>query len=250
MFEVNGSYVVKIPRIPNGKLRKEACVMRELYEVGIAPRPVLYSSEPEVLIYEKVDGVTAAELSDLKAMREHSDEVASVLELVHSSQVNCDIPRYDSQSWRGWIKQTYSTLISRASSVLDPKVTVCVTDVLHRFLVDRSNFEFNAKFIHGDIDPRNLIVNQMGNLLALIDWGEAMIGDPALDYAGTFFDRVLGEAVLKTQREEPPSEMLKRVMFYVTTVPLYKVVYGLEMNDFPMVEQGVTELSKALEGFN
>lgn len=40
----------------------------------------------------------------------------------------------------------------------------------------------SPRFIHGDVQPGNLLVNPDGSLAALIDWGDAGWADPALDF--------------------------------------------------------------------
>jgi aminoglycoside phosphotransferase (APT) family kinase protein len=39
-------------------------------------------------------------------------------------------------------------------------------------------------FVHRDIHPWNLMIDAAGELVAIIDWGDASIGDPALELAG------------------------------------------------------------------
>ena len=41
----------------------------------------------------------------------------------------------------------------------------------------------NARFIHNDVHPMNVMCSRAGALLALIDWGDAGWGDPTLDFA-------------------------------------------------------------------
>jgi aminoglycoside phosphotransferase (APT) family kinase protein len=41
----------------------------------------------------------------------------------------------------------------------------------------------DARFIHNDIHPMNIMCSTDGALLAILDWGDAGWGDPALDFA-------------------------------------------------------------------
>lgn len=47
-----------------------------------------------------------------------------------------------------------------------------------------ANRIFERRFIHDDIHPMNIMCSAEGELLALIDWGDAGWGDPTLDFAG------------------------------------------------------------------
>lgn len=40
-----------------------------------------------------------------------------------------------------------------------------------------------SRFIHDDVQPMNIMCTATGDLLALIDWGDAGWGDPVLDFA-------------------------------------------------------------------
>jgi aminoglycoside phosphotransferase (APT) family kinase protein len=46
------------------------------------------------------------------------------------------------------------------------------------------------RFIHDDIHAMNVMCSSSGELLAIIDWGDAGWGDPALDFAAIPFDDV------------------------------------------------------------
>ena len=47
-----------------------------------------------------------------------------------------------------------------------------------------------TRFIHDDIHPMNIMCSADGELLAIIDWGDAGWGDPTLDFAAIPFDAI------------------------------------------------------------
>lgn len=47
-----------------------------------------------------------------------------------------------------------------------------------------------TRFIHDDVHAMNVMCSSSGELLAIIDWGDAGWGDPALDFAAMPFDAV------------------------------------------------------------
>ncbi|TVR02674.1 MAG: hypothetical protein EA403_08080 [Spirochaetaceae bacterium] len=59
-----------------------------------------------------------------------------------------------------------------------------------------------TRFIHGDIHPMNVMCSSAGELLAIIDWGDAGWGDPFLDFAGIPFDHI--PAALEGYEAEAP----------------------------------------------
>jgi Ser/Thr protein kinase RdoA (MazF antagonist) len=46
----------------------------------------------------------------------------------------------------------------------------------------------DARFIHNDVHPMNVMCSAAGGLLAIIDWGDAGWGDPTLDFANIPLD--------------------------------------------------------------
>ena len=54
---------------------------------------------------------------------------------------------------------------------------------LGRSLQRHVTVPLNVRFIHNDVHPMNIMCSRAGALLAVIDWGDAGWGDPALDFA-------------------------------------------------------------------
>jgi aminoglycoside phosphotransferase (APT) family kinase protein len=56
-------------------------------------------------------------------------------------------------------------------------------DVFARELQERSAPEVESCFVHDDLHPMNIMCSATGELMAILDWGDAGWGDPALDFA-------------------------------------------------------------------
>jgi aminoglycoside phosphotransferase (APT) family kinase protein len=80
---------------------------------------------------------------------------------------------------------------------------------------------FEPALIHGDLGPEHLLVRE-GRLAGVIDWGDARVGDPALDYAwalnGPFADW------------DVDPDLRRRARFYHRLAPWYEAHYGLFTN--------------------
>jgi aminoglycoside phosphotransferase (APT) family kinase protein len=76
---------------------------------------------------------------------------------------------------------------------------------------------FGPALTHSDLGPSHLLVRD-GNLVGVIDWGDARIGDPAIDYAwllnGPFPDWDVDD------------ELRRRALFYHRLGPWFEVHYG------------------------
>lgn len=62
-----------------------------------------------------------------------------------------------------------------------------------------------TRFIHGDIHPMNIMCSADGELLAIIDWGDAGWGDPTLDFAAIPLDAI--RSALEGYEAEAPGAL-------------------------------------------
>ncbi|MGZ8739954.1 MAG: phosphotransferase [Gaiellaceae bacterium] len=89
---------------------------------------------------------------------------------------------------------------------------------------------FKPALLHADLGPDHLRVRE-GRLAGVIDWGDARVGDPALDYAwllnGPFADW------------DVVPDLRRRARFYHRLGPWYEAHYGLFTNRPAHVERGV-----------
>ncbi len=81
--------------------------------------------------------------------------------------------------------------------------------------------------LHGDLSRDHILVEQ-GHITGVIDFGDLMMGDPALDWAGWEVDKA-------------PSEYIDRIQFYRWVAPTYKIRYVLESGSVEEVERAMQE---------
>jgi aminoglycoside phosphotransferase (APT) family kinase protein len=108
--------------------------------------------------------------------------------------------------------------------------------------------DYSKTVVHGDLHIRNVLVNQTGQLAAIIDWGDAHIGHPALDLSMLYsyfppegrklFYSIYGEVSVKTRQ-------LAR--FRAINTNLYLILYGYDRNDKLLVSAAQESLRLALE---
>jgi aminoglycoside phosphotransferase (APT) family kinase protein len=96
---------------------------------------------------------------------------------------------------------------------------------------------FEPVLLHGDLGPEHLLCRS-GRLVGVIDWGDARLGDPALDYAwllsGPFPDWDVDDG-LRT-----------RARFYHRLAPWFEAHYGLFTNRPAHVERGLAGIRSRL----
>lgn len=83
--------------------------------------------------------------------------------------------------------------------------------------------ELEARFVHDDIHPMNVMCSQDGELAAILDWGDAGWGDPALDFGSMPLDAI------RPSLEGYAAETMSTLdASFFTRVAWYKLLADLE----------------------
>jgi aminoglycoside phosphotransferase (APT) family kinase protein len=97
--------------------------------------------------------------------------------------------------------------------------------------------DFKPALIHGDLGPEHLLVRD-GRLVGVIDWGDARLGDPALDYAwllnGPFTDW------------DVDPDLRRRARVYHRLAPWYEAHYGVVTNRPAHTDRGLAGIRDRL----
>ncbi len=96
---------------------------------------------------------------------------------------------------------------------------------------------FEPVVTHSDLGPMHLLVHD-GRLAGVIDWGDARVGDPAIDYAwllnGPF------------PKWEVDDELRRRALVYHRLGPWFEVHYGVFMDQPRWVDSGLRGIRERL----
>jgi aminoglycoside phosphotransferase (APT) family kinase protein len=96
---------------------------------------------------------------------------------------------------------------------------------------------FEPALLHADLGPDHLLVRD-GRLAGVIDWGDARLGDPALDYAWLLN--------VPFAHWEVDPDLRRRARFYQRLGPWYEAHYGLFTNRPAHFERGVAGIMDRL----
>jgi len=257
VYELNHTLVVKLSKnIHSGeKLLKEACLLPylrvrlgDIIPLELAKCVVDIDSEQHViLVYEAIPGESMVHRVPSQTLSTHivCRRLAYILQRVHTMRLPAEcaevVPVYNTpQKWAETILSEVYRLTEMAGSTLQPDLRKTIFEYVDDYAGRLQHYGFTPRLIHGDIDPRNILIDASGYIVGLIDWGEAAVGDPALDYGGLFYvDDHIGNHVLKIQCEEQVKTLLPRLKFHRDLAPLYWVAYGVSNNDHNIVDEGL-----------
>jgi aminoglycoside phosphotransferase (APT) family kinase protein len=106
-----------------------------------------------------------------------------------------------------------------------------------------------ARVVHGDLYARHLLVDSDQRLTGVIDWGDAHLGDPALDLSVLFgFLPAQARPGFLQAYGEIDMETLRRARFRAMVVGAALVQYGESIGDLPIARAGRFALSHSVEG--
>jgi aminoglycoside 2''-phosphotransferase len=116
-------------------------------------------------------------------------------------------------------------------------------DRLHQFLTHNSPtpFERMPKLVHNDLSAEHILINpRSGSVAGIIDWGDAVIGDPAIDFAGlyTWFGKTWLKRVLENYPGEVDAEMDSRARYLATCLAIHNVALGQSLRRPRWIEMG------------
>lgn len=232
--------VVRVPRpdavVPPEPAR-EAALLAALEAAGVpfVPRGarVLRDARGTQLgnAYEYIDGVPARGVPLRGAARERlARDLGTFLGALHALPVAqaraLGVPERDL-----WADE-YEPLIAFARAHIGTRSRAWLDALVSDFLGRGGMREAPRVLAHADISGVHLLLEDdgaTGALAGVIDFGDAMVADPALDVAGvlndwapSFLERVLAHYPLTVD-----ADARRRVAFYIAVSPLYTVRYGV-----------------------
>ena len=257
VLDINGEYIFRFPRRRQGttQLEKEQRLLPALSAALPIPVPgydLISPGEPLFAGYPKIQGQPLSR--SLLASSQAVTGLASFLTALHSFPVEQARsllgPGIRSvEDWRQKYLAVYSRVQTEVLSLLPAPAREQERRLWERFVEDERSFSFQTTLIHGDLAPEHILCDPAsGSLSGVIDWGDASIGDPALDFTGlylagglSFVERVLNEYTLPVG-----TELYSRVGFFAHIVPFYEVFFGLETGNGYHLQHGLLQINQPL----
>jgi aminoglycoside 2''-phosphotransferase len=211
-------------------------LVRPRLEVSI-PTPIYRG--PDYMVYPFLSG----EILSRKLVYASSEDVQSAL----ARQLGAFLYRLHTTdiSQAGWeIPSTLAPVKCQDWLDLQARIKERVYPLLHKFQIewlddlldgalgDTEFFEYSPALIHGDLASYHILFDpQERKISAVIDFGVAGRGDPAVDIGGLI--NFYGEAYIRKIGPSYPGleNILPRARFYAQAVELQWVLQGLETGD-------------------
>jgi len=186
--------------------------------------------------YPYLQGVplTAEQLAALPSNQRHrlAEQLGSFLTLLHSIPINIGksigIPLRDRSYW----SKHLDNIINYAGQHMEKEQKKSVKSMFEEFFAWTSFSPLPEAIIHGDLRSDHILVHpHTYDLVGIIDFGDACIGDPAFDFAGiwneygeSFAQKVMGH--YHSKDVDHPVPLLERVhRFYAKQADFYKMIY-------------------------
>jgi aminoglycoside phosphotransferase (APT) family kinase protein len=223
---VDERWVVRIPRRAQvvEALQRETALLKELAPAlpVAVPRFELVSTEPPFVVYPLIEGRPLVE--------DDPEGIRAFLDALHGIQTGL-LPAAT------WVED-YRAQCVEFEHLAFPFLS---SDEQHRartlFAEVETLVGFEPCVIHGDLGAEHLLVRD-GRLVGVIDWGDARMGDPALDYSWLLND-VFPDW-------EVDDDLRRRAGFYHRLAPFFSVHYGVFRHDEDYTKQALARLRTRL----
>ncbi len=123
--------------------------------------------------------------------------------------------------------------------------------LLRRYLENETpvSFEGAASLVHNDLWAEHILVDsRSGRVSGVIDWGDTVIGDPAIDFAClyTWYGKSWLENVLAHYTGKLDAEVISRSRYLATCVAIHCITLGRDLGRVQWVEAGYAALELVL----
>lgn len=255
VFEVNGDLIFRFPKWPETErsMQKEISLLPELaklFPVRIPDFRFIGEYDKKVFVgYRKITGLPLASCN--YGSGKLADQTAKVITEIHRFPVHkateLKVPK---TNWRREYAEFYESVRDKAFPLMNEAFQEKAVSVWKGFLDNEDNFQFEPVFIHRDLsgDAHILCDPERDRITGIIDWGDAVIGDPAIDFTGIYWDcgEEFTRRVLATYAGKVDGTFWERAVFYYKIGAFHEIIYGQLIDDDAHIRNGLEFLSKTL----
>lgn len=238
VIEINDELIFRFPKHERAveKLSQESKVLNLIKDYITLDIPKIFYRDREVIGYFMICGIPLSK--DLLKELERGTiglvgkQIATFLKELHTIPkqkiLDSGIPHSEIPSkyedWFNLYQRLQVELLPRFSS----STQLRVKKHFESFLEDKSNFDYELKLIHGYLAGEHILFNKKKkHVSGIIDFGNAGLGDPAMDIAVLLYN--FGEDFFSNIYQNYPeiNSYLNRAKFYIELFELPEVFSGI-----------------------
>jgi aminoglycoside phosphotransferase (APT) family kinase protein len=257
VFEVEGEWIVRVPRRPEVRdwMRIEAALLPALAEALPVPVPEFAAVEDTArdffVVYRKLagDAISARACRGPAGVRLATQLGRFLADLHAFPRERATAAGLADAGPAEWVAQQ-RRFAERCTDEVMPLLSAAErTRAQSMFQELFSGLEKLAEtvLVHRDLGPAHLL-HRGDSVTGVIDWSDASLGDPALDFAwllhGT--ETAFGEALLLAYGRQPDDALPARALSYHRLGPWHEVLYGLEGEHPEFVASGLDGVRRRL----
>jgi aminoglycoside 2''-phosphotransferase len=155
----------------------------------------------------------------------------------------------DVQQWRDEYRALYERIQAQVFPLLSTAARERCAARFEAFLQNKAYFQFAPTLIHRDLNAEHILVDPARNAVSgIIDWGDAAIGDKAIDFTGLYaeLDREFMDQVLAHYDAAGDSTLRERALFYAFVIPFHAILFGQLTASQRHIDDGLAQLQAAL----
>jgi aminoglycoside 2''-phosphotransferase len=259
---INDGLVFRFARRPDVAVRlgREASLLPRLAEALPVAVPRFeyvcedHSGGVRVVGYRVIAGASPLEIGVQPAHAlELARQLAEFLSALHSfpmeEAARLGVPGGSADDWRREYTAFYAEVCEQVLPMLDAAEQSGVSALWEGYLADDANFAFAPALIHRDLGAEHILVDPDGRLSGVVDWGDASIGDPAIDFTGLYhgLGQQFAEQVLDHYRRPHEPSFWRRVRFYRDIIPFYEIRFGQLDGSLAHLARGLEQLRRQLK---
>lgn len=240
-YLVNRIWIFQLPRpaAAHGWFAGQIRLLRRLKGrlPSAIPELQFICEEPLCLGYRRIDGKPAA----CMAKGEWPESLGAFLRSLHSIDPSeTGLPLSTASDWRKLNQQLIQEFRDRVVPLLTPKEKQSAEAMFSVFTEDRTLLELSPVLVHRDLGPEHILVTEEGRLAGVIDWGDARLGDPAIDFSWLLFGLPKeGARALRAYGATSNLALCRRALFYHQLGPWHEVTHGIDTKQPTVVASGL-----------
>ncbi len=148
----------------------------------------------------------------------------------------------DAAGRRESYRRFFATVRAHMLALFTAEEQAAIVAFWSRYLEDDACFAFTSTLVHRDLNTEHVLYDPTtGDLTGVIDWGDAGIDDPAVDFAA--LRRELGEEfaqhMLAAYARPADASFSRRMDFYAGMEPFHEIHFGQMQGDAAHLAHGI-----------